>query len=138
MNAHIVTIGDELLIGQVVDTNAAWIGNKLSAAGITVKEMCSISDSAEDIKKLDKLLAGEEKKKKLEAKSVKIIALIETPLGVSNVAEIIARYISEGKSLKEAREMALEKVQRKYSKIHFRQARDIISREYDSAVALLS
>ncbi len=49
MNAIIVTIGDELLIGQVVDTNAAWLGSKLTAAGINVSEMVSISDSPEHI-----------------------------------------------------------------------------------------
>ncbi|MFC1669619.1 HpcH/HpaI aldolase/citrate lyase family protein [Spirochaetota bacterium] len=48
------------------------------------------SETAEDIKKLEKLLEAEEKKKKLDAKSVKIIALIESPLGVANVSEIIA------------------------------------------------
>lgn len=45
MNACIVTIGDELLIGQVVDTNAAWLGRLLTAAGIEVREMTSISDT---------------------------------------------------------------------------------------------
>ncbi len=49
MKAIIVTIGDELLIGQVVDTNAAWIGRKLTAAGISVSEMVSISDSPSHI-----------------------------------------------------------------------------------------
>ncbi len=59
MNAIIVTIGDELLIGQVVDTNAAWIGTKLTAAGIEVKEMVSISDSPEHIvSTLDRLIGS--------------------------------------------------------------------------------
>lgn len=57
MNAIIVTIGDELLIGQVVDTNAAWIGSKLTAAGISVSEMVSISDSPSHIKStLDRII----------------------------------------------------------------------------------
>ena len=36
MFAEIITIGDELRIGQVVDTNSAWIGQKLSKIGIEV------------------------------------------------------------------------------------------------------
>ena len=36
MFAEIITIGDELLIGQVVDTNSAWIGQKLNKIGIEV------------------------------------------------------------------------------------------------------
>lgn len=57
MNATIVTIGDELLIGQVVDTNAAWLGKKLTEAGIKVREMISISDAPEHITStLDKII----------------------------------------------------------------------------------
>ena len=37
--AEIITIGDELLIGQVVDTNSAWMGQKLSEIGIQVKNL---------------------------------------------------------------------------------------------------
>lgn len=50
MNATIVTIGDELLIGQVVDTNSAWIGQQLTALGVDVTEILSISDTALAIK----------------------------------------------------------------------------------------
>jgi nicotinamide-nucleotide amidase len=42
--AEIITIGDELLIGQVVDTNSAWIGEQLNLIGIKVKQITSISD----------------------------------------------------------------------------------------------
>ena len=42
--AEIITIGDELLIGQVVDTNSAWMGQKLNEIGIKVKQITSISD----------------------------------------------------------------------------------------------
>jgi len=59
MNAIVVTIGDELLIGQVVDTNAAWLGAKLTAAGIKVQEMISISDTPEHIiSTLDRLIGN--------------------------------------------------------------------------------
>ena len=49
MKAEIITIGDELLIGQVVDTNSAWIGMQLNLVGIEVKQITSISDFAPDI-----------------------------------------------------------------------------------------
>lgn len=42
--AEIVTIGDELLIGQVIDTNSAWLGEQLSSLGIKVKQITSVSD----------------------------------------------------------------------------------------------
>ncbi|MFX9089393.1 molybdopterin-binding protein, partial [Acinetobacter baumannii] len=35
--ASIITIGDELLIGQVIDTNSAWIAQSLNTIGIPVK-----------------------------------------------------------------------------------------------------
>lgn len=43
--AVILTIGDELLIGQTVDTNSAWMGEKLSEIGIDIVEKIAISDS---------------------------------------------------------------------------------------------
>ncbi len=36
VNASIITIGDELLIGQVIDTNSSWISQQLNKAGIAV------------------------------------------------------------------------------------------------------
>ncbi|MDR0825582.1 MAG: CinA family nicotinamide mononucleotide deamidase-related protein [Prevotella sp.] len=50
MKAAIVTIGDEILIGQIVDTNSAWIAGKLTLAGFEVEEMQSIGDNAQQIK----------------------------------------------------------------------------------------
>ncbi|MBK5722718.1 CinA family nicotinamide mononucleotide deamidase-related protein [Dysgonomonas sp. Marseille-P4677] len=50
MKAAIVTIGDEILIGQIVDTNSAWIAEKLTLAGFEVQEMLSIGDDAQQIK----------------------------------------------------------------------------------------
>jgi len=44
MIAEIITIGDEILIGQIVDTNSAWIGTHLNFAGIKVKQISSVSD----------------------------------------------------------------------------------------------
>lgn len=49
MLAEIITIGDEILIGQIVDTNSAWMAKQLNAAGIKVKQITSVSDDAEHI-----------------------------------------------------------------------------------------
>ena len=45
MNAEIITIGDELLIGQVVDTNSAWMAQQLLKQGIHITRITSISDT---------------------------------------------------------------------------------------------
>jgi len=49
MLAEIITIGDELLIGQVIDTNSAWIAEQLNMIGIKVHQITSISDNQEHI-----------------------------------------------------------------------------------------
>jgi nicotinamide-nucleotide amidase len=49
MKAQIITIGDELLIGQTVDTNSAWIGAELSKLGFDVCRKISIHDLRDDI-----------------------------------------------------------------------------------------
>ena len=49
MKATITTIGDEILIGQIVDTNSASISRKLNAAGITIATKLSIGDTREAI-----------------------------------------------------------------------------------------
>ena len=48
-SVHLISIGDELLLGQVVNTNAAWIAKKLFFLGFEVKKVTEISDSKEDI-----------------------------------------------------------------------------------------
>lgn len=50
MKAEIITIGDELLIGQVVDTNAAWLAEQLDLAGFKVCRITSVSDKLDTIK----------------------------------------------------------------------------------------
>ena len=58
MLAEIITIGDELLLGQTVDTNSAWMGMQLAAHGIRVHRITSISDDADAIRAaLDESLA---------------------------------------------------------------------------------
>ncbi|MBC7744023.1 MAG: competence/damage-inducible protein A [Flavobacterium sp.] len=49
MLAEIITIGDEILIGQIVDTNSAWMAQKLNEAGIRIKQITSVSDDREHI-----------------------------------------------------------------------------------------
>ncbi|WP_181305645.1 competence/damage-inducible protein A [Rufibacter sp. XAAS-G3-1] len=49
ISAEIMTIGDELLYGQVVDTNSAWLGQELGKTGIRVKQITSISDNPDAI-----------------------------------------------------------------------------------------
>ncbi|MBG14908.1 MAG: competence/damage-inducible protein A [Crocinitomicaceae bacterium] len=49
MNAELITIGDELLIGQTVDTNGSWIGEQLNLLGIKVTQISSIRDDREHI-----------------------------------------------------------------------------------------
>jgi nicotinamide-nucleotide amidase len=49
MLAEIITIGDELLIGQVIDTNSAWIAEQLNTHGIQVHQITSISDNRQHI-----------------------------------------------------------------------------------------
>lgn len=50
VQAEIITIGDELLIGQVVDTNSAWMAEQLNHADIAVYQITSVHDSAEHIR----------------------------------------------------------------------------------------
>ncbi|MDR6782564.1 nicotinamide-nucleotide amidase [Pedobacter africanus] len=55
MLAEIITIGDEILIGQVVDTNSAWMATQLNLIGIRVKQITSVSDDADHITEALKL-----------------------------------------------------------------------------------
>ncbi|WP_159948247.1 competence/damage-inducible protein A [Polaribacter septentrionalilitoris] len=49
MNAEIITIGDEILIGQIVDTNSQFIGQQLNKIGVSVYQITSIQDNQEHI-----------------------------------------------------------------------------------------
>jgi nicotinamide-nucleotide amidase len=67
---EIITIGDEILIGQIVDTNSAFIATLLNMSGLSVKQISSVSDNADHIiKALD------------EAKSRADVILITGGLG---------------------------------------------------------
>ena len=49
IQASIITIGDELLIGQVIDTNSAWMAQELNKAGIQVYRRVAVGDVWDDI-----------------------------------------------------------------------------------------
>jgi nicotinamide-nucleotide amidase len=49
MKAEIITIGDEILIGQIVDTNSQWMGAELNKIGVSVYQISSIQDDKQHI-----------------------------------------------------------------------------------------
>jgi molybdenum cofactor synthesis domain-containing protein len=49
MRVAVVTVGDELLVGETVNTNAAWLGEQLTARGVTVERMTAVPDRTADI-----------------------------------------------------------------------------------------
>lgn len=49
INATIITIGDELLIGQVIDTNSSWMAQQLNKIGVAIKKRIAVGDSKSDI-----------------------------------------------------------------------------------------
>lgn len=50
MRSALITIGDEILIGQVTDTNAVWIARELNKIGVPVEEMITVSDDPQQIR----------------------------------------------------------------------------------------
>ena len=58
MLAEIITIGDEILIGQIVDTNSAWMARQLNDIGIRIKQISSVSDDRVHILNTLKEAAG--------------------------------------------------------------------------------
>ena len=49
MKAEIITIGDEILIGQIVDTNSAYISQELNKIGVSVHQITSVQDDKQHI-----------------------------------------------------------------------------------------
>ncbi|MBN9352169.1 MAG: CinA family nicotinamide mononucleotide deamidase-related protein [Chitinophagaceae bacterium] len=58
IKAVLVTIGDELLIGQVIDTNSAFISQQLNTIGVNVQKRVSIGDDAKEIRKSLDMYSG--------------------------------------------------------------------------------
>lgn len=52
MNVALVTVGDEILAGDTVNTNAAWLGQELAAAGASVQRMTVLPDRVADIARI--------------------------------------------------------------------------------------
>jgi len=50
MLAELITIGDEILIGQIVNTNAVWMSKELNNIGVSIKQITSVSDEKSHIK----------------------------------------------------------------------------------------
>ncbi|MDX1646321.1 MAG: molybdopterin-binding protein, partial [Longimicrobiales bacterium] len=50
--AIVVTVGDELLHGETVDSNAAWLGRELSAMGMDVVRRYTVGDVAGEIRRV--------------------------------------------------------------------------------------
>lgn len=58
IQAEILTIGDELLIGQVVDTNATWLAGRLTSMGIAVYQINTVGDSPQQLQQALTAIAG--------------------------------------------------------------------------------
>jgi len=106
MLAEIITIGDEILIGQIVDTNSAWMAGELNNIGIRVKQISSVSDDrlhiltalAEAGSRADIILVTgglgptkDDITKKTIAEYFNV-KLVENKAALDNVIAIFARY----------------------------------------------
>jgi len=58
MSVHVITVGDELLIGQVANTNATWLGERLTSFGLPVSEVRVIPDDRDAIRRSIEQSAG--------------------------------------------------------------------------------
>lgn len=50
MQCHIISIGDELLLGDTVNTNASWLGQQLTQAGVEITRIHTVSDDLDEVK----------------------------------------------------------------------------------------
>ena len=49
MQAEVIAIGTELLLGQTIDSNSAWIGERLSELGVTLRRKTVVADRVDDV-----------------------------------------------------------------------------------------
>ena len=49
VTGHLLTVGDEILLGQIVNTNAAWLGERLAGAGVDLRRAETVGDDVETI-----------------------------------------------------------------------------------------
>lgn len=108
MKAEIITIGDEILIGQIVDTNSQWIGKELNKIGVSVYQISSIQDDEQHI--LDALK---------EAESRADIVILTGGLGPTKddiTKKTIARYFNDTKTIEYPE--VIEHIQALFKKIN--------------------
>lgn len=108
MLAEIITIGDEILIGQIVDTNSAWMAKQLNAIGIKVKQITSVSDDADHI--IEALTQAEKRAR---------IILITGGLGPTkdDITKVtLARYFNMGMRRDEAVLEQVEAIFKRYNR----------------------
>ncbi len=106
MKAEIITIGDEILIGQIVDTNSQWISKELNKIGVYVYQISSIQDDEHHILKALKeaesrvdiiIITGglgptkDDITKKTIAKYFNDDAFIEYPEVITHIKELFAK-----------------------------------------------
>lgn len=109
MNCEIITIGDEILIGQIVDTNSAWMAAELNAIGIWVQQISSVSDDAAHIAK-----ALDEAKQRAE------IILITGGLGPTkdDITKVtLLRYFGGTMQFSEEQFVVIERIFSSYGRI---------------------
>lgn len=114
VNASIITIGDELLIGQVIDTNSSYIAKELNKAGIFVKRRVAVGDNEKDI-----LAALDEESQHAE------IILLTGGLGPTSddiTKPLLCKYFN-GKMI--VNEAALENVKYLFEKVFKRSATEV-------------
>lgn len=118
ISASIITIGDELLIGQVIDTNSAWMAQQLNRAGITVTKRIAVGDDADQIwNALD-----------IENKNAEVV-LITGGLGPTSddiTKELLCKYFS-GKMIVD--KDALENVKFLFEKIYHKPISEAIFKQ---------
>lgn len=108
MQAEIITIGDEILIGQIVDTNSAWMARKLNKIGVKVKQISSVSDDREHI-----LAAFEEAKSRVD------LILITGGLGPTKddiTKKTLCEYFKCGTVFNEDQFKVIEAIFNRYSR----------------------
>lgn len=112
--ASVVTIGDELLIGQVIDTNSAWIAQQLNRVGIAVKNRISVGDDADEIwNALD-----------IEQKSSDIVLITGGlgPTGDDITKPLLCKYFNGTMVVNEG---ALQNVKRLFEKVYHKPVSEV-------------
>lgn len=108
MNAEIITIGDEILIGQIVDTNSQWIATELNKIGVSVYQISSIQDEKQHILNALK-----------EAESRADIVIITGGLGPTKddiTKKTIAEYFNDNKIVEYPE--VIEHIKRLFKKVN--------------------